>query len=645
MNIRLHAVFMLIAYCALPPLVRAEEMKPQESITLISRIPPVIREGDLYKGGVAVMNRADRNLDIDISGIMKGYEDKALNSRIETLAAGESRDIVWDISVPHGMPGLSYEFVAQERDGTAEASLTVKQKIVEAVPLRIVSASLAQVETFFDIDVEQPKGAIAGRGGVTVTIVPRLAESLSAVETFMAQYPYSGLEQEISRAVVLRDEGLWKDIVKELPYYLDETGLVKHLPTGQHGDIALSSYIIAVSDEAGWRMPDAVKKRMEEGLRAVIADQVPWLRQLTQLDLQLRKISALEALSRTGTVDINSLTAPLTLKSLPSSAVIDFIGILRRTTTLHDREALIREAEQVLRSRILYTNRRLDFSTEKSDFLPSLMVSADVNAARLLLLSLGAEDWKQEIPKILAGLLRRQKSGTWQTTTANAWGVMAVMKYSRKVESAVISGKTSVAFAGIERYVDWSGDPSGLRIRFGWPDRKEMLTIHHQGMGRPWVMIQVTAAVPLKETVSSGLSIQKILIPIEQHQPDRWTKGDVVKVRIKVEAQSDILWVVINDPLPGGSAVLDSGSGKRKFKEHSDENHLLQLSPMFEFSSPEDYRAYFELMPKGLWSGEYLIRLQSSGTFSMPGSRIEALYSPEMFGELPYRSVTISEGK
>jgi len=78
---RLYTVFLLIVSSALPPLVRAEEVKLPESITLITRIPPVVRGGDLFKGGVAVMNNSDRNLDIDISGIMKGYENNALNSR------------------------------------------------------------------------------------------------------------------------------------------------------------------------------------------------------------------------------------------------------------------------------------------------------------------------------------------------------------------------------------------------------------------------------------------------------------------------------------------------------------------------------------------------------------------------------------
>ena len=102
--------------------------------------------------------------------------------------------------------------------------------------------------------------------------------------------------------------------------------------------------------------------------------------------------------------------------------------------------------------------------------------------------------------------------------------------------------------------------------------------------------------------------------------------------------------MVIHDPLPGGASLLDSGVGARRFVSDNDETGALQLAPILEFSSPGEFRAYVELMPKGFWSGEYLIRLQSSGTFVLAGTRVEALYSPGVFGELPYRNVEISEG-
>jgi len=40
-------------------------------------------------------------------------------------------------------------------------------------------------------------------------------------------------------------------------------------------------------------------------------------------------------------------------------------------------------------------------------------------------------------------------------------------------------------------------------------------------------------------------------------------------------------------------------------------------------------------VPKGNWTVEYTVRLNAEGTFQMPQTRVEAMYAPEMFGEIP----------
>ncbi|KJU85298.1 Alpha-2-macroglobulin family, partial [Candidatus Magnetobacterium bavaricum] len=40
-------------------------------------------------------------------------------------------------------------------------------------------------------------------------------------------------------------------------------------------------------------------------------------------------------------------------------------------------------------------------------------------------------------------------------------------------------------------------------------------------------------------------------------------------------------------------------------------------------------------VPKGSWSVDYVVRLNNSGVFQLPQTRVEALYAPEMFGEIP----------
>ena len=54
---------------------------------------------------------------------------------------------------------------------------------------------------------------------------------------------------------------------------------------------------------------------------------------------------------------------------------------------------------------------------------------------------------------------------------------------------------------------------------------------------------------------------------------------------------------------------------------------------------------YYEYLPKGIVKMEYTIRLNNVGEFSLPPSRAEAMYAPEMFGETPNARVRVEAEK
>ena len=82
----------------------------------------------------------------------------------------------------------------------------------------------------------------------------------------------------------------------------------------------------------------------------------------------------------------------------------------------------------------------MGFSTERTDSLWWLMVSGDVNAVRLVLSLVDAGQWRDEVPRLMRGALGRQRRGAWDTTVANAWGALAVEKFSRAYERTPVAG-------------------------------------------------------------------------------------------------------------------------------------------------------------------------------------------------------------
>ena len=140
----------------------------------------------------------------------------------------------------------------------------------------------------------------------------------------------------------------------------------------------------------------------------------------------------------------------------------------------------------------------MGFSTEGSDGLWWLMTSPDTNAVRLLLVLLELGQWQEDLPRLLNGTLARQQRGAWDLTVANAWGALAVEKFSHTFEKTPVRGTTTASLGRTVQEVTWANTPTGKAFTFPWPDMTTMLTVDHTGAGHPWVSLEARAALPLK---------------------------------------------------------------------------------------------------------------------------------------------------
>ena len=252
----------------------------------------------------------------------------------------------------------------------------------------------------------------------------------------------------------------------------------------------------------------------------------------------------------------------LTPNVWPTAALIDWLSILRRVNGVADQAKRLEEVQQILRARLTFAGTTLRFSTEDDDFWWWLMDSADANAAKLILATLDDPAWKEDLPRLVVGSLARQKRGAWLTTTANLWGSLALDKFSAKFESVKVSGRSVASAGGAPQSIDWSRSAEGGRLQLPWPDKPGTLSVTHEGAGKLWLTVQSLAAIPLKTPLRAGYAITRSISAVEQKDKARWSRGDVMRVRLEVEAQSDMTWVVVSDPVPGGATLLGSGLGR-----------------------------------------------------------------------------------
>jgi uncharacterized protein YfaS (alpha-2-macroglobulin family) len=635
-------------------------IRSTQDLQLISGLPPLVRVGDQFRALFTLRNTTARTMQVVVTPTVP-----MLNLKAQTveLAADSSREIMWDVNTPDaiGMAAtgaLNWQVNAAEQGGPkATDAVKLTQRVAAAIPVTVQQATITQVDGTFALPIAPPGAAVASadgqiRGGIAVTLQPKLADGLPGVRRWFERYPYSCLEQQTSRSLGLNDLVQWQTVIARMPSYLDRDGLANYFPPSDdskpYGSPALSAYLLAVSDEASkadrrYALPDDLRDKLAGALTNFVEGKIERKFWSPRQDLDFVKLSAIEALSRYG------LAAPRMLGSIaiapnqwPTSALIDYYGILSRVNGIAQRDDQRAQVEQILRARLTYSGTRLSFSTAADDDLYWLMTGPESNAARLALLFADNPAWKDEMPRLIGGLLALQTNGAWQTTTSNLWGKLAVERFSHVFESTPVSGQTRIALGAEEKAVTWNAPASLSNPRsVTLPWSTGSLNLTQEGSGKPWATIESLAAVALKAPFAAGYRITKTITPINPAVKGTLSRGDIVRVHLDIDAQSDMTWVVVNDPVPAGATILGSGLGRDSEAATEGEKSPQGAWPAFVERGFDGYRAYYDYLPKGKLQVEYTVRLNNAGTFGLPPTRVEALYAPSVFGAIPNATMVV----
>jgi len=325
----------------------------------------------------------------------------------------------------------------------------------------------------------------------------------------------------------------------------------------------------------------------------------------------------------------------------PTSALLDLWSVLRRVQGVPQGAARLAEVQRLLRSRLVAGGTTLRFSTEASDDWWWLMDGPDANAARLLLAAVDAPAWRDDVPQLVSGALARQRHGAWSTTTANLWGVLALERFAAVFEAAPVSGRSTLQLGAVSSTLDWSAATDGGTQTLPLPGAASSFVASHDGSGRPWLTLQTLAAVPLQEPLAAGYRITRSVSAVQRRRPEAWSRGDIQRVRLEIEAVGDMAWVVVSDPVPTGATLLGGGLGRDSVIATQGERRAGGAWPAYEERALDAWRGYYEWLPRGRHVVEYTVRLNSSGRFGLPPTKVEAMYAPETFGERPNAALEV----
>ena len=618
------------------------EITVSKDVQIISGLAPLVREGDSLKEIVTLRSRASRALQLDVAAQANGI-GRVLAPKHLTLQPGEVRDISFDFTVPKSIKTLQFEISALETGHQDNGDrLAVEQGVLPSVPVEVMASTFEQLKKTLEIPVAAPAGSLPGSSHVEIALQARLAQPMPGVDRWMLNYPYNCIEQRISIALATHDKQRLQSALTDLPKYLDSDGLVNYFPTSQLtrqlGSDVLTAYLLDISKSYGVQLPEASQAQMLSALGRFARGQLQRQSWAPRDDSTARRLAAIAALSLYSKSDAAMVQGiKVDVDDWTTAMLLDWVTALRHTSNLPPQQFSEQKVAQQLHARLTYQGRRAVLSNEKRDFWFWLMQSGDGDMARLVLTMLDQPGWQEEMPRLVQGLLARQTQGSWHTTVANAWGVAAMEQFSAKFESEPVAGVTGVELQSQHASMTLNEAEKLMPAPVQLPlkEKTETLRLSQDGTGAPWATVSVFAAVPLTQARYAGYSIDKSIVPVTQKVKGLVSVGDVYRVKLAIEAQSDSNWVVIRDPVAAGVTILGNGLGRDSAEATRGEQGSGFAWPEYTERDFTMYRSYYRFVPRGKFSTEYTFRVNNPGTFLLPPTRVEAMYAPDVFGELP----------
>ncbi len=327
-----------------------------------------------------------------------------------------------------------------------------------------------------------------------------------------------------------------------------------------------------------------------------------------------------------------------------------------------DDAGMRQEIERTLNNRAVETAGAANFTTTYGDS-SYLIMQSDRRTDGIVLDALIANSPQSDlIPKVVAGLLANKVKGRWDNVQENSFILLALKSYFDTYEAQTPNFVARVwlgdQFAGEHTFRGREADratitiPTGQLIDAGNQD----LVLAKDGTGRMYYRIGLRyAPVDLQlDALDRGFVVDRVYTAVDdptdvtRDADGTWhvKAGARVRVTLTMVAESQRTHVALIDPLPAGleslnpdlvvtqAAPAPTTPGDVAFDGMSIMCCDGWWGRWFQHEQLRDDRteAFTTLLPAGTYTYSYIARATTPGTFVVPPTRAEEMYSPETFG-------------
>jgi uncharacterized protein YfaS (alpha-2-macroglobulin family) len=277
------------------------------------------------------------------------------------------------------------------------------------------------------------------------------------------------------------------------------------------------------------------------------------------------------------------------------------------------------------------------------------------------------------------GLLAARRGGTWRNTQETAWALVALDAY-RKAQESAVPDFTARVFLGEAEIGDTAFKGRSLaEPRISVPAARlatvagAALGFTVEGQGRLFYEARLRyakKALP-REGLERGFYVKKTLRVVTPEGLDEALRttpaasarafhgSDLVLGDVVVVTPSPREFVVVDDPLPAGfeavdarlattgsAANIDAAEARAAADGDDDDDEAAKggaLGSQFIREIRDDRVLFFvDHMAAGMFHYRYLARATSLGSFVVPPTKAEEMYTPEVFGRTGAEVVQVS---
>ena len=634
------------------------ELKVNQPLMLLATLPRFARIGDEFEAGAVVHNYSGQPGEATLALAVKGLELQGASSATVAVPDGGSKEVRFRFkAVQEGRATFQFRCTMAGYSDGLERSIPVQTPGVrESVALyRRADGPAAE-------SLEIPAKAYTELSTLELSLAATALSELSGPFEYLMYYPYECLEQRLSRALPVLVSG---DLVSQFGLQVKGAKDFRAIAAGvlaelgrfrtEEGGFALwagsnytSPYVTAY---AAWAMTLAQQADYEVD-ETLLADALAFMTNLLNGELYqttpydevswqttralMIYVLALNGAAEAGMVDrLADAKAPMTTT-----------GTAWLLKTLHAQgrnDAVKARLTQNLLNKMRVTPTEVHFEAGHDS---PWIYDSDVRTTAVVLQALletGAKFPQAE--QAVSWLMTERRQGRWSNTQENFFVLHALDAYFKKYESESPRFTATVRLAGREEMSRlFSGRTVAVERQTiplsGFTEKQVRAEISKEGPGTLYYGLRMNYFPrEYNDMREEGITVFKLMEPMSAGAGDaeRVPAGEVVKVTLTVIVPQDRHYVVVDDPLPAGMEAVNATFATTSAATAmlgADEEMQNPWWYGFTHEEKRDDRVllFSDWLPAGVHTYSYLMRATTPGSFTLPPTRAEEMYKPEVYG-------------